>query len=108
MIKTHDQYLTFLNEFNLVTSETLLELANDEDKIVRMHVAYNPNTPVSALEKLSTDKNWVVRRNVAWNSNAPVNLLEKLSTDSNDHVRRHVAENPNSPARLFPISTKNP
>ena len=60
-------------------------------------LALNPNTPPETLESLANDDNWLVRSHVAGNPNTPIETLERLANDKDWRVRCRVANNPNTP-----------
>ena len=60
-------------------------------------LALNPNTPTETLESLANEDNWIVRSHVANNPNTPPEVLERLANDEDSYVRYHVAINPNTP-----------
>ena len=60
-------------------------------------LALNPNTPTETLDSLANEDNWIVRSHVAGNPNTPPETLERLANDKDSYVRWHVAENHNTP-----------
>ena len=68
------------------------------NRIQRLRVAENPNTPPDILTQLAGDKDVYVRWGVAANPNTPPDTLVQLAGDKNTDVRWGVAENPNTPA----------
>ena len=60
----------------------------------KVELALNPNTSIETLVELSNDKEWIVRGGVAENSNTSTEILIKLSKDDNEDIRLNVAENP--------------
>ncbi len=85
--------------------QMLEQLATHSDMSVRVAVASNLNTPLTALERLAVDEDNQVRETVAANPNLPSHLLEQLATEENEVIRTAVAGNPNStPAMLDLLS----
>jgi hypothetical protein len=108
-----------------------LQLAQDEDALVRQHVAWNFNTPdrvleqlagqlaslnysylhtlevngyktpVAVIEQMAIDKRSEVRKGVAKYRNTPAKILEQLALDEEAGVRRMVALNVNTPFRVL-------
>ena len=72
--------------------DDLAHLAYDRIGEVRGRVAYNPNTPVEALEHLVTDTT-EVRYHLAGNKNAPIEILSTLLDDPVNYIRKRAAEN---------------
>jgi hypothetical protein len=86
---------------NLSAPEVLFILSDDDDKTVRMNVAYNASAPPKALEKLSDDKSSDVRYYTALNKNMTLELLIKMANDSSEIVREAVASNSSAPPKVL-------
>ena len=96
---------------NSTSVEELQILAEDEDKKIRLLVAENTNTPVTALEKLADlDKEddfdvyqsaLQTLQTLARSTNTPIPILEKLADCKHDIVRRYAAGNTNTPISLY-------
>jgi hypothetical protein len=81
--------------------ETLEDLADYDNPVVRERVGRNHNTTVETLQDLSEDKKAEVRSAVAGNPNTPVAILKNLATDLNPAVRAEIARNPNTPVEIL-------
>jgi hypothetical protein len=79
----------------ITVPEVLARLANDNNSIVRCHVAWNRNTPPEALDRLVNDDDDWVRFRVAQNPNTSTETLERLANDRSSSVRANAACNPN-------------
>lgn len=78
------------------TPTALLEwLAGDEEQEVRLAVARNPATPVTALSTLT--QSWAGRLAVACNPCSPSEVLGGLAFDGDLDIRQALAANPNTP-----------
>jgi hypothetical protein len=86
---------------NTILSQSLADLATDDNWEVRRSVAQNVDTPCKTLQQLATDDNWAVRWGVAQNVNAPAESLQQLATDEDVYIRRSVAKNVNTPAEAL-------
>ncbi|MBP5458842.1 MAG: HEAT repeat domain-containing protein [Clostridia bacterium] len=83
---------------NLATPEMLETLSQDENSVVRVGVAKNPNTSRAVLQNLGKDSDDNVRACVAKNRNASPETLDELSRDKNDQVVEHLLDNDSFPA----------
>lgn len=70
----------------------LLDVAAQDDKIVRMAAAKNPYIRLSTLRKLTTDPWWGVRMIAISNPKATRDMILELRTDSNLTVCAHAEE----------------
>lgn len=70
---------------------------DDFDPMVRLSVAVDPTTPVSALQTLARDEWPLVRWGVAVNSACPPDVLMRLARDSDREVRNAALANANCP-----------
>jgi hypothetical protein len=92
-------YLSNLAWRKETPSLLLAVLADDEDEVVRMSVARNPNTPIDALIKLAnTDESIVVRSEVASNPSTPSDVLAKLAEDDSILVSTSALASLHKPA----------
>lgn len=80
--------------------ETLRDLANDEDRLIRLAVAWNPNTPPDALIILTEDEYVWVRSTAISHPNTPLSKLEELVVAKSPHLGA-VADNPNVSGALL-------
>ena len=60
------------------SSETLTNLARDEDSWVRWKVAWSLNTPPEILTLLARDESWSVRYRVERNPNATREVIQTV------------------------------
>lgn len=81
--------------------ETLAELAEDDEWVVRTYIASNPSTPLTILSKLSEDKEEMVRASVASNPQITPELVQKLAHDPEFHVRFNIASNSRTPPEML-------
>lgn len=70
---------------------------------VRLTVAANPNTPSETLRDLAGDQDWNVRARVAGNRSTPADVLMAFVTFEIEfvEVREAVAENPRTPIAVL-------
>jgi quinolinate synthase len=73
------------------SSELLVRLSKDSDRIIRKNVATNRHTSVATLTELSQDKDALVRECVAMNPNTPKKVLETLKIDKKSIAVREAA-----------------
>ncbi len=83
-----------------IPKKILFFLVKDEEPSIRSAIARNSRTPGIVLTMLAED-GVEVRLSVALNPNTPVSALEHLAHDKTFEVRLSVAVNPNTPASLF-------
>ena len=89
-----------MNKLDLAETTTdpviLDELSRDENWLVRLEVARNPNTSPKTLDYLSKDESWSVRWGVARNLNTTPETLKQMSiVEENDYIKYHIKNNPN-------------
>ncbi len=84
------------------------EMQSNEEMHIRLVLAGNPHTTLTALIRLGDDPSERVRCRVAENEMAPVSLLDKLAEDTSAEVRLSVTENPNVPMSLLEKLAKDP
>lgn len=78
-----------------------MQVKNMLDENVRMEVARDSSTPITALWELSVDESQHVRGEVALNEKAPADMLMRLSEDESEIVRMGVAGNPVAPIDIL-------
>ena len=82
--------------------ETLAQLAQDENRDVRIAVATNlQNLSEETFNRLASDSEHEIRGLIADRKDAPAHILNRLSRDDNEFVRQAVAENRSTPAETF-------
>jgi hypothetical protein len=81
-----------------VAPAVLDRLANDDDPLVRLHVAGSANAQAETLDRLANDDDPLVRLHVAGSANAQAETLDRLANDQDEDVRYAVAENPRTGA----------
>ncbi len=68
------------------TQAILLELAQDDDSLVRLSVATNENTPEPAMWILHEDEVSDIRYGLACNAKCPVSILDRLASDKDERI----------------------
>ena len=84
-----------------ISNNIYMQLAEDEDKNVRINVVRNPNAPVDVLRKLAEDEVMYVRSCIAEHPNTPVDVLKILAEDEDLYVKYCVADNSNATADVL-------
>jgi len=84
-------------------TETLRNLARDEDWRVRQAVATNLRLAVDVLSHLTSDTDADVRRAVVAHPQATEEILERLSVDDQQDIRLQVALHPRAPLLALSI-----
>lgn len=79
----------------------LAAMAYSEVDQIRLRVAENPRTPITALELLAKDKNADVRIAVGTNPSTPRILSYVLACDADPNVRLGMADDVNTPVELL-------
>lgn len=74
-------------------SEVLANLAEDDDEVVRVGVAYNPTTSPEVLLRLAGDADWSVRLAVVRNPRTPPEAYTILASGDDQHVLEALATN---------------
>ena len=81
--------------------DSLWELVNSDDWLVRRNVASNSELPADMLQVLARDSELYVLLAVAGNSSTPVELLWELAGNSSVEVQSRVVENLSVPQDLL-------
>jgi hypothetical protein len=88
--------------------ETLVALAEDRDRGVRVTLAINRRAPPEVLVALATDPDGVVRGAVARRSDLTEELWAALAHDASFGVRAEIADNLNAPIVLLTALARDP
>ena len=83
---------TSLNKFQ----KSLVNEANSNWDVRKLHAAEHRQTPTESLDKLSSDANEIIRQAVAKNPSTSVATLDKLADDKDFDTKINVARNPNT------------
>jgi hypothetical protein len=89
-------------------AETLVALADDRDRGVRVTLAINRRVPSEVLVALATDPDDGVRATVARRSDLTDELWTALAHDASLGVRAEVADNPDAPIGLLSALARDP
>jgi len=90
-----------ISKIKTISTDVLMKLAGDEDRVVRAGVAQNPKASDDVLMILAGDEDRVVRAGVAQNLKASVDVLMKLAVDEDSYVRHVITQNPNVPVDVL-------
>ncbi len=74
------------------SEELLLELAKDDDFLVKDELASNRSLSLSVLRELAKDKDMRIRSEVARHPNTSLEMLEEFTKDEDPYVRRATLE----------------
>jgi len=77
--------------------EVRLKAGYYDNSTLKLQAVANPNFPIKILRELADAENRYVRVGIARNVNTPIEILRKLSRDEDEFVRLAVTYHPNTP-----------